>query len=132
MNEPVRKGDIALLFNEQLKADEDILTVRNGAVIRTREGAYRMTAEDSVAIEGFDYRAVAEGTAKLLQAIQRVENFAELPVMTIRDWPHADYTGIMLDVARQANSCEEICRCIQICRAYKVCYLQLHLTDDQA
>ena len=132
VNEAVRKGDIALLFNEQLKADEDILTVRNGTVIHTREGAYRMTAEDSVTIEGFDYRAVAEGTATLLQAIQRVEDFAVLPAMTIRDWPHADYTGIMLDVARQANSCEEICRCIQICRAYKVRYLQLHLTDDQA
>lgn len=38
----------------------------------------------------------------------------------------------MLDVARQANSIEDIRRGILVCRAYKVRYLQLHMTDDQA
>lgn len=129
---PPRPGDVVLRINQQLQAGEDILCVRRGEVVRTRDGAYRLQATDGVVIEGFDYRAVAEGTATLLQAVRRVGDFAALPAMTINDWPHADFTGVMLDVARQANTLEEIRRCVLVCRAYKIRYLQLHLTDDQA
>jgi len=127
-----RSGDLLLSINKELKAGEDILMIKNREVVRTREGAYRLGAKDLVAIEGFDYRAVAEGTATLLQAITRTEKGVVLPAMTITDWPHADYTGTMLDVARQANTIEDIRSCIQVCRAYKVRYLQLHMTNDQA
>jgi len=127
-----RSGDIVLSINKQLKAGEDILMVKNHEVVRTREGAYRLGAIDLVAIEGFEYRAVAEGTATLLQAITATEKGVVLPAMTIDDWPHADYTGAMLDLARQENTIEEIRLCILVCRLYKVRYLQLHMTDDQA
>ena len=127
-----RRGDIVLGINKQLQAGADILRVKNGAVVRTREGACRLEAKDVVTIEGSDYRAVAEGTTTLLQALTRTEQGIVLPAMTIHDWPHADYTGIMLDVARQASTLEDIRRCILGCRAYKVRYLQIHLTDDQA
>jgi hexosaminidase len=129
---PPRRDDIVLSIDKQLKAGEDMLMVKNGEVARTREGACRLEAKDMVTIEGFDYRAVAEGTATLLQAITRTEQGVVLPAMTINDWPHADYTGAMLDVARQANTIEDIRRCVLVCRAYKVRYLQIHMTDDQA
>lgn len=127
-----RNGDIVLSINRQRKAGDDILRVNKGEVVRTREGAYRLDAKDLVAIEGYDYRAVAEGTATLLQAITRTETGVLMPTMTIEDWPHADYTGAMLDVARQTNTIEDIRFCILVCRSYKVRYLQLHMTDDQA
>ena len=91
---PPRPGDLVLRINPKLQAGEDILCVRRGEVVRTHEGAYRLEATDGVVIEGFDYRAVAEGTATFLQAVRRVGDFAALPAMTINDWPHADFTGL--------------------------------------
>ena len=129
---PARNGDIVLAINKKLKAGEDVLSVRKGEVVRSRDGAYRLVVKDGVYVEGFDYRAVAEGTATLLQAVRRFEKFAVIPEMTVHDWPHADYTGVMLDVARQANTIEDIRRFITVCRTFKVRYLQMHMTDDQA
>ena len=63
---PARNGDIVLAINKKLKAGEDVLSVRKGEVVRSRDGAYRLVVKDGVYVEGFDYRAVAEGTATLL------------------------------------------------------------------
>jgi hexosaminidase len=127
-----RAGDVLLSVNRHLKAGEEILMVKSGAVVRTNEGAYRMTVKGGVRVEGYDYRAVAEGTATLLQAVTRQGNNFVVPCMTIDDWPHADYTGAMVDTARQDNPIEYLRQIVQSCRAYKVRYLQLHMTDDQA
>jgi len=129
---PLAAGDIGLALNPALKAGEEILRVKAREVVRTREGAYRLTVASQVKVEGFDYRAVAEGTTTLLQAIVRQSNGFVLPVMTIDDWPHADYTGAMVDVARQDNPIVYLKQMVDTCRAYKVRYLQLHMTDDQA
>jgi hypothetical protein len=126
-----RVGDIVLRLDERLEAGEEILRVKGGAMVRNRAGAYRLEAKGGVVITGYDYRAVAEGTTTLVQAVRRAGGVVEIPEMKIWDWPHADFTGVMLDVARQASSVEEIRRCVVVCRAYKVRYLQLHLTDDQ-
>ena len=127
-----REGDVVLRLNPRLLAGEEILSVRQGKLVRTRDGAHRIEAGKFVTIEGFDRRAVAEGTSTLLQLTEATEKGAMVPAVTILDWPHADFTGVMLDVARQANSIDDIRRCIRVCRAHKVRYLQLHLTDDQA
>ena len=129
---PARAGDIALLIDKRLQAGQDILRVKDRQVVRTREGAYRLTVNDRVTLEGYDYRAVAEGSATLLQALTPKGGGIVVPAMTIDDWPHADYTGAMVDVARQENSIADLKLMIEACRAYKTRYLQLHLTDDQA
>lgn len=125
-------GDIVLSINKDLKAGADILMVKDRQVVRTREGAYRLTVKDKVTVEGFDYRATAEGTATLLQAITPKANGFVVPTMTIDDWPHADYTGAMADTARQNNSIQDLKLMVETCRAYKVRYIHLHMTDDQA
>ena len=129
---PLAAGDIGLAINPALQAGEEILRVKAREVGRTREGAYRLAVATQVKLEGSDYRAVAEGTCTLLQAIVRQSNGFALPVMTIDDWPHADYTGAMVDVARQDNPIIYLKQMVDTCRAYKVRYLQLHMTDDQA
>ncbi|MCY2930752.1 MAG: family 20 glycosylhydrolase [Planctomycetota bacterium] len=129
---PARPGDVVLTINKNLQAGQDILMVKARQVVRTREGAYRLTVKDRVSIEGFDYRAVAEGTATLLQAFAVKGAAVSLPAMTVDDWPHADYTGAMVDVARQDNTIQDLQLMVEVCRAYKTRYLQLHLTDDQA
>jgi hexosaminidase len=127
-----RGGDIVLRLSPGVKAGTKILSVRAGKLVRTDEGAHTLKVTDRAEVAGFDYRAAAEGTATLLQAIRADGKRFVLPRMTVRDWPHADFTGAMVDVARQENTLESLRQCVQVCRLYKVRYLHLHLTDDQA
>jgi hexosaminidase len=82
-------------------------------------------------VTGFDYRATAEGSSTILQLLGRADGEIRLPRLTIKDWPHADYCGVLLDVARQDHPIDAIKKVVQLCRLYKARYLQLHLTDDQ-
>ncbi len=64
-------GDIVLAIDQLLKADEPIHAVRQRRVVQTTDGAYTLVITDRAVVTGFDYRAVAEGTATLLQAVSR-------------------------------------------------------------
>jgi hexosaminidase len=126
-----RPGDIVLTIDRSLRAGEPILTVQDGRLKRTREGAYRLTVADGAQVEGFDYRAVAQGSSTLLQALGRSGNQVRLPRLQIHDWPHADYCAMMVDVARQDHPIAWLQKMVDVCRFYRVRYLHLHLTDDQ-
>ncbi|HJT78906.1 MAG TPA: family 20 glycosylhydrolase [Gemmataceae bacterium] len=126
-----RTGDVVLKVNPSVRAGEPILAVRGGQRVRTRDGAYVLTVSDRAVVEGFDYRAVAEGSATILQAVGQSGGRVSLPKLTIRDWPHADYCGQLVDVARQDHPVAWLRKMVEVCRFYKVRYLHLHLTDDQ-
>jgi hexosaminidase len=126
-----RSGDIVLRINSQLRADQPILSVRQRELVRTTDGAHTIDIGERAIVTGFDYRAAAEGTSTLLQLLGRSADKFHLPKIQIKDWPHADYCGAMLDVARQDHTIEDIKKVVQLCRLYKARYLQLHLTDDQ-
>src|SRR5262249_23021151 len=98
---------------------------------RTRDGAHAIVIGRQAVVTGFDYRAVAEGSSTLLQLLGRDEGGLRLPRLTIKDWPHADYCGGLLDVARQDHPVGAIQKGVRLCRLYKARYLHLHLTDDQ-
>jgi hexosaminidase len=131
ISDPDRAGDIVLKINKSIRAGEQILALRDREPVRTTDGAHSVTVDRQAIVEGFDYRATAEGTATLLQLISRTSDGFHLPKVTIRDWPHADFCGVMLDVGRQDHPIEAIKKVVQLCRLYKARYLQLHLTDDQ-
>ena len=128
-------GDIVLRINPKLQAGEDILAVgKQGAkpaLAPTKNFAHAITVTDTVLVEGWDYRAVCEGTATLLQAISAKGVNVALPKMTIQDWPHADYTGTMVDVARQHIPVDTLKAVIEACRLWKVRYCLLHLSDNE-
>jgi hexosaminidase len=126
-----QESDIVLQINRTIKADEQILVLRNREPARTTDGAHTINIGERVTVEGFDYRATAEGTSTILQLLGRTEKGIRFPKVSIKDWPHADYCGVMLDVARQNHPIAAIQKVVQICRFYKARYLQLHLTDDQ-
>jgi hexosaminidase len=126
-----RPGDVVLKLDKALRADEPILVLRDREPARTADGAHAITIGEQAVVAGFDYRATAEGTATVLQLLGTDGKGFRLPRVTIRDWPHADYCGVMLDVARQDHSVDDIKKVVQLCRLYKTRYLQLHLTDDQ-
>lgn len=126
------RGDIGLKINPALRADADILAVQKQKIASTRDFAHTIVIGDSALVEGWDYRAVAEGTATILQAITRETGKYCLPHMTVKDWPAADYTGVMVDVARQRIPIDSLKAIIEACRVWKIRYCQLHLTDDEA
>ncbi len=126
-----RAGGIVLAIDPSLRAGRDITTVRDQAVTKTRDYAHRIEVTDRAIVTGFDYRAVAEGTATILQALRDSDGSLQLPRMTVQDWPEADFMAIMVDVARQEVTLDVLRQVVDACRFYKVRYCQLHLSDDQ-
>ena len=124
-------GDIVLTIDQGLKADEPIHAIRQRRLAETTDGAHTLVITDRAVVTGFDYRAAAEGTATLLQAISRDEKGLYLPGLKVKDWPRADYCAAMLDFGRQDHPVESIKQLTEMCRLYKVRYLHLHMTDDQ-
>ncbi len=124
-----KAGDIVLTINPTLRADTDILTVQNREVKKVRDYAHTINVADTAVVEGWDYRAVCEGTATLLQALKTDGGKASLPKMTIKDWPHADYCGVMVDCARQDMPLMAIQDAVDAARFWKVRYLHLHFSD---
>ncbi|MCY2926429.1 MAG: family 20 glycosylhydrolase, partial [Planctomycetota bacterium] len=127
-----RPGDIVLKINPAVRADQDILAVQNREVVKTRDLAHTIEVADSTAVEGWDYRATCEGTATLLQSLRQDGGQWVLPKMSIKDWPFADYTGYMLDVARQGVPIVALKDAVIAMRYWKVRYLHLHFSDDSA
>jgi hexosaminidase len=126
-----RAGDVVLRIDKAVRAGEPILVLRDREPARTTDGAHAIAVDRQAVVRGFDYRATAEGSATLLQLLGTSQGGVRLPRLTIKDWPHADYCGVLLDVARQDHPVSAIKKVVQLCRLYKARYLQLHLTDDQ-
>lgn len=127
-----KSGDIVLKINSKLQADEDIAAVQKQKIVKTRDFAHTITVTDMAVVEGWDYRAVCEGTATLLQAVTGTTGRFSLPRMKIKDWPYADYTGVMVDAARQRIPIDTLKAVVEACRLWKIRYCQLHLTDNEA
>jgi hexosaminidase len=126
-----RAGDVLLRIDRTIRAGEPILVLRGHEPTRTTDGAHAIAIDRQAVVSGFDYRAAAEGSSTLLQLLGTAKGGVRLPRVTIKDWPHADYCGVLLDVARQDHPVAAIKKVVQLCRLYKARYLQLHLTDDQ-
>ncbi len=127
-----RAGDVVLKINTTIKADEQILVLakpRAGADHRRRPHHRHRSSKRSSQVSTIGRRRKAQPRSCNCSA-RRGRTFG-CPRLTIKDWPHADYCGVMLDVARQDHPIEAIKKVVQLCRLYKARYLQLHLTDDQ-
>ncbi len=124
-------GDIVLTINPKIRADEDILAAQNLKIGKTRDMAHTINVTDKAVVEGWDFRAVCEGTASLVQSIIAVNGTFSIPHMVIKDWPHADFTGTMVDCGRQWIPADTLIATVETCRMFKVRYLQLHVGDDQ-
>ncbi|WP_149193486.1 beta-N-acetylhexosaminidase [Luteimonas suaedae] len=56
---------------------------------------------------------------------------AEIPAVTIRDWPRFGWRGQLLDVARHFHDVDTVKHVIDAMARHKLNVLHLHLTDDQ-
>ena len=131
VNADPKAGDIVLKINPEIRADEDILAPIKMNLVKTREMAHTIDVTDRAVVEGWDVRAVCEGTASLLLSIVQKQDQYSIPQMKVKDWPHADYNGTMIDCGRQWMPLDVLKVLVESCRLYKVRYIQLHVGDDQ-
>ncbi len=119
---PVAQGkpephEIALGLDSSLAKESYVLTV----------------SETGISIVGQNYTAAAMGTASLLQCLTTGENGKiAAPCCVVKDWCVAEYSGVMLDIARQEHTMEVLRDVVDMCRFYKIRYFRLHFSDDGA
>jgi len=110
-------NEIALSLDGKLAKESYVLTV----------------TEKGISVVGQNYNAVAMGTATLLQSLSRNDKEEIVaPAYVVKDWCFAEYSGVMLDIARQEHTMEVLRDVIDMCRFYKVRYFRLHFSDDGA
>ena len=131
VNEGPKAGDIVLKINPQVRAGEDIFATRDMGLIKTRDMAHTISVTDMAVVEGWDFRAVCEGTASIMLSIIEQQGKYSIPQMTVKDWPHADFNGTMVDCGRQWISADSLKVLVNCCRRYKVRQVILHVGDDQ-
>jgi len=125
------KGDIILKINPKIQADKELLAAQNVKLVRTRDMAHTISVTDRAVVAGWDFRAACEGTATLIQSIAGKKGKYYIRQMEVKDWPHAGYTGTMVDAGRQWIPADALKALAVSCRMFKVRYLRLHFSDDQ-
>jgi len=86
-----------------------------------------------IAVVGQNYNAVAMGTVTLLQSLHTSDQGAlTVPAYVVKDASCAEYSGVMLDIARQEHTMEVLRDVIDMCRFYKIRFFRLHFSDDGA
>lgn len=132
MAKDVRMATGILLSTEQGKpaASEIALSLDS----KLAKESYVLTVTDKgISVVGQNYNAVAMGTATLLQSIIRNDKGEfVVPAYVVKDWCAAEYSGVMLDIARQEHTMEVLRDVIDLCRFYKIRFFRLHFSDDGA
>ncbi|MEM6345939.1 MAG: family 20 glycosylhydrolase [Bacteroidota bacterium] len=114
-NQPEKGADINLKINPSLATE-----------------AYSLEIEQSVEIQGGSYAAVVAAKNTLLQIISTQGQKIALPQLKIRDFPDASYRGLLIDLARQWHTLDQVKELIDLAAFYKCNYVQLHFTDYQS
>ena len=102
----------------------------DAAVAGKCAGWYRITVGNGVKIEAADPDG-AFWAAVTLSNIERNARGEAVPDMVIEDWPDMAYRGMMLDVARNFTSKDNVLKLIDVLAHFKVNVLHLHLGDDE-
>lgn len=94
-----------------------------------QEGWYRIIVEGNVRVEYSDNEGYTYANQTIEQLVKRYDG--RLQNMIIEDYPDLPYRGIMIDVARNFTSKDNMLRLIDLAARYKLNYLHLHLSDDE-
>ena len=110
-------------------SETDLKSAYYSEVAGQIDGWYRIAINGGINVEysGKEGKVYAEQT--LEQLIHRYNG--HIQNMTIEDYPDLPYRGLMIDVARNFTSKENLLRLIKLAARYKVNYLHLHLSDDE-
>ena len=86
---------------------------------------------EQICIEGATPHGVFNGTQTLLSILKGKKGCNELECQTIIDYPDLEYRGLMLDIARNFTSAENLKILIDLLASYKLNVLHLHFSDDE-
>ncbi|MFY0592816.1 family 20 glycosylhydrolase [Roseivirga sp.] len=94
--------------------------------------AYIIEISNTVKVSGGSYAALAMARSTLLQTAVDDEGQLAFPVTTIDDRPDSQYRGLMIDLARNWHTVENLKSLIDMASFYKSNYVHLHFTDYQS
>ncbi|MDR0755081.1 MAG: carbohydate-binding domain-containing protein [Prevotellaceae bacterium] len=90
-------------------------------------------SNNTVEISGADAHGIFNGCKTLINILGNLGDVpAQISNMQISDYPDVEYRGLMLDVARNFSTKNNIIKLIDVLSLYKMNILHLHLTDDEA
>lgn len=95
-----------------------------------KAGWYRITVDGNVKIEAADEDAAFWAAVSLKNALRNSKG--EVPNAVVEDWPDLGYRGLMLDVARNFTTKDNVLKLIDVLAHFKVNVLHLHLAEDEA
>jgi hexosaminidase len=87
---------------------------------------------NTIEISGADAHGIFNGCQTLINILGNLGNVpAQISNMQIFDYPDMEYRGLMLDVARNFTTKNNILKLIDMLSMYKMNVLHWHLTDDE-
>lgn len=103
------------------------------------EGYEFITTTQGIKIIAYKPEGISRGVQTLRQLLPpEIEKSTvitdvrwNIPASTINDKPEYDYRGLMIDVARNFYTLDEVKRQIDLAAQYKINKVHLHLSDDQ-
>ena len=93
---------------------------------------YHLDVGRIINVTGGSYRALTMAKTTLLQLVATEDNVLIIPVVSIKDYPDVNYSGLMLDLASHWHSVASIKQLVDLLAFYKIKYLHLHFTDYQS
>ena len=96
------------------------------------EEEYKIEVTDVIEVEGGSYAALAMARSTLLQMVFVEDSKLAFPVVTIEDAPDLQYRGLMIDLARNWHTVDNLKKLIDMASFYKNNYVHLHFTDYQS
>jgi hexosaminidase len=131
----VASEEMALLFGAKcrvVRAGDGNAEITLAIDKRLGAEAYELDVGDRAVVKGGSYKGVVWGLVTLLQSANVENGRVVVPHMTIADRPHAEYRGLLIDLARQWHPIETVKQAVVLCHWYKIGYLQLHMTDHES
>ena len=107
-----------------------IKLVRDTALLA---GQYRIVCQkDGITVSASDNDGITYALATLHQIIQYENGVLSVPSYTILDQPDCSYRALMVDLARQWHSPDQVKDYIDLCYLYKIKFIHLHFTDNES
>ncbi len=98
-----------------------------------KAGQYSIVCDkNGVAVSASDNDGITYGLATLHQILQYKDGTLTVPSYTIKDQPDCSYRAIMVDLARNWHTMEQVKDYIDLCYLYKINFIHLHFTDNES
>lgn len=92
---------------------------------------YRITVTpEGIVIEGASRGAIYTASRTVERLLKM--NGGKLPAAVVEDWPDYGYRGVMIDVARNFQTLDQMKKFVDVMADYRLNRLQFHFIDDEA